>query len=154
MGSRGGTVWTGQREASCCRLLPHAVPSPVGPRRAPRGYSPPSREPPRQASNRRCFRLVCSNIFSLFAFLNPECGFHPVLELQGVLEPGGSVNTCYLLRLRNGWDGGTQSLTSGDSTVRRRDSSCPPQCPPPRPTASHISWWREGESLQCDAAWF
>lgn len=42
------------------------------------------------------------------------CGFHPVLELgkqgelQGILEPGGSVNTCYLLSrqtsgLRDGW---------------------------------------------------
>lgn len=58
--------------------------------------------------------FVCSNFFSLFAFLNPVCGFHPVLELgkqgelQGILEPGGSVNTCYLLSrqtsgLRDGW---------------------------------------------------
>lgn len=60
------------------------------------------------------FPFVCSNFFRLFAFLNPACGFHPVLELgkqgelQGILEPGGSVNTCYLLSrqtsgLRDGW---------------------------------------------------
>lgn len=45
------------------------------------------------------FSFFSGLIFScLFAFLNPLCGFHHVLELgkqgelQGILEPGGSVN--------------------------------------------------------------
>lgn len=107
-------------------------------------------------------------IFScLFAFLNPPCGFHHVLELgkqgelQGILEPGGSVNACYLLSrqtsgLRDGWWDSVPDLKELYRKEAGQMKLQPQQLPSPVPLSflphNLLHFWEAGGGVVAFAA--